>query len=142
MAELKTKLTTQDVTEFLHAVPDARRREECFAMLELLREATSFEPRLWGTNLVGFGAYRYTYASGRSGEWPIIGFSPRKSNLTLYIMDGFERYEDLLQRLGQPSHGTSCLYLKNLAKLDREALQTLIRRSVEHMRAAYPPANV
>jgi hypothetical protein len=95
--------------------------------------ATGAKPVIWGTNIVGFGRYRYVYASGREGEWPIVGFSPRKRDLTVYIMPGFERFGPLLKRLGPHKTGKSCLYLKGLTGLDEAALKELIEQSVAAM---------
>src|SRR4030067_1019053 len=105
MAELKTKQNDQSVDEFLKAIPDERRRRDCFSVLELMKKATGEEPKMWGEAIVGFGAYHYKYASGREGDWPLTGFSPRKQNLTLYIMSGFEGYNDLLNKFGKHKTG-------------------------------------
>jgi hypothetical protein len=93
---------------------------------------------MWGPSMVGFGKYRYRYESGREGEWFLTGFSPRKGALTLYLMAGFDGYEDLMARLGKYKTGKSCLYVKRLADLDLAVLRELITESVEHMRRAYP----
>ncbi len=137
MAELKTQPTGNSVVEFLNGIADEQQRRDCFTILELMRQATSSEPQLWSSNIVGFGRYRYTYASGRSGEWFLTGFAPRKQNLSLYIMAGFDHYDQLLQRLGKYKTGKSCLYIKRLADVDLPTLQELINRSVEHMAKTY-----
>ena len=95
---------------------------------------------MWGSNIVGFGAYHYVYASGRTGDWPLVGFSPRKGNITLYIMAGFEQYDDLMNKLGKHKTGKSCLYIKSLADVDKGVLKELIAKSVAHMKATNPPA--
>ena len=92
---------------------------------------------MWGPSIVGFGTYRYQYASGQRGEWPVVGFSPRKRNLTLYIMSGFDRYDDLLSKLGKYKTGKSCLYINKLADVDQEILRELVRQSVDHVRATH-----
>ena len=137
MAELKTIKTDASVQEFLDAVEHPTRREDSFAVLEMMREITGTEPALWGPSIVGFDTYHYKYASGRDGEWPVVGFSPRKQNLTLYIMDGFESYDALLSRLGKYKTGKSCLYINKLADVDQDALRELIRQSVDHVRATH-----
>jgi hypothetical protein len=137
MAELKTQKTDASVEDFLNAVSNERRRKDSFVVLELMREVTGEEPAMWGSSIVGFGSYRYTYASGRSGEWPIVGFSPRKQNLALYIMPGFERFDTLLKKLGKHKTGKSCLYINKLADVDMEVLRDLVEQSVAHMRKAY-----
>ena len=93
MAELKTKLTDQNVEEFLKGLSNEKKRQDCFTLLEIMKQVTQAEPKMWGSSIVGFGNYHYKYASGREGDWFLTGFSPRKQNLTLYIMAGFERYE-------------------------------------------------
>jgi hypothetical protein len=136
MAELKTKPTDQKVEAFLDAIPDAERRRDCYALLGLMKRATRSEPRMWGPSIVGFGSYHYRYASGREGDWMLTGFSPRKRDLTLYIMTGFDDAGDLMARLGKHATGKSCLYIKRLADVDLPTLKTLIQRSVRHLKKA------
>jgi hypothetical protein len=133
MAELKTQRTDASVEVFLGAVPNERKREDSFAILELLREVTGEEPAMWGTSIVGFGSYRYKYASGREGEWPLVGFSPRKQNLTLYIMSGFDAYGALLADLGKFKTSKACLYINKLEDVDVGILRDLVQQSVNHM---------
>ena len=133
MAEPKTRPTAASVAAFLAAIPGEQRRKDCKAVAKLMQEATGAKPVLWGTSIVGFGAYRYKYASGREGEWPVTGFSPRKNDLTLYIMPGFERFQELLARLGKHRTGKSCLYLKRLADVDAEVLGEIVTQSVAAM---------
>src|SRR5687767_6555553 len=109
MAELKTKPNDQNVLEFLNGIPDEQQRRDCFTIVELMREATGAEPRIWGDNIVGFGSYTYSYASGRTGDWFLVGLAPRKQNLTLYLNAGFEQYPALLEQLGKHSTGKACL---------------------------------
>ena len=137
MSELKTQKTGASVTDFLNAVEHPKRRADSFALLELMREITGQEPAMWGTSIVGFGAYTYKYVSGREGEWPLTGFSPRKRNLTLYIMPGFERYEALLAELGKFKTGKSCLYVNKLEDVDLDTLKELVRQSVQHVKEAH-----
>lgn len=133
MAELKTQKTDASVEAFLEGVTDEKKRTDSYAILELMREVTGEEPAMWGTSIVGFGSYRYRYASGREGEWFLAGFSPRKRNLTLYIMSGFDGYESLLARLGSYKTGKSCLYVNKLEDVDLGTLRELVGRSVAHM---------
>jgi hypothetical protein len=133
MAELKTKETRASVAAFLNKISDEQRRKDCQTVLELMERATGEKPKMWGSSIVGFGRYKYRYASGHEGEWPIIGFSPRKSDLTLYIMPGFEEYESLLARLGKYKTGKSCLYLKRLDDVEIPVLKKLISKSVAKM---------
>lgn len=131
-SEPKTKKTTASVTAFIDAVPDENRRADAKAVLKLMRAATGEKPAMWGPSIVGFGAY-----ATKSGEWPIVGFSPRKANLVLYVMPGFDDYGALLARLGKHKTGASCLYLNRLKDVDAGVLDELIRASVAHMRAKH-----
>ena len=133
MSRPKTQKTDASVEKFLEKAAGARKLADSFALLELMREITGLEPAMWGDSIVGFGSYRYKYASGRKGEWPLVGFSPRKQNLTLYIMSGFDQYDSLLSNLGKFKTGKSCLYINKLEDVDLGTLKTLIKRSVDHM---------
>jgi hypothetical protein len=136
MGESKTQKTDASVKDFLNAVPDDRKREDSFAILELMQEVTGEEPTMWGPSIVGFGSYTIKYASGRDGDWPVAGFSPRKRNLTLYIMSGFEGYDALLAKLGKFKTGKSCLYINKLEDVDIPTLKELVKRSVKHVATA------
>jgi len=131
MAELKTRKNDASVIDFLNAVEHGQRREDALRALEIFREVTGFEPRMWGTSIVGFGSYHYKYASGQEGDWMMTGFSPRKQALTLYIMSGFEGVEGLMKKLGKYRTGKSCLYVKKLSDIDEGVLRELIVRSME-----------
>ena len=133
MAEPKTKATKASVAAFLAAIPDEQRRKDCKAVAKLMQEATGEKPVLWGASIVGFGAYRYEYASGGTGDWPVVGFSPRKNDLVLYLMAGFERHADLMAKLGRHKTGKSCLYLGQLADANPAVLKELVGRSVAAM---------
>lgn len=126
MAELKTKRTTASVAEFLASVPDEQRRADATAVCDLMREVTGAEPAMWGTSIVGFGSYHYRYATGREGDWPAIGLSPRKQNLTIYISEGFDNYGELLSRLGKHTTSKSCLYIRRLSDVDLDVLRELV----------------
>ena len=138
MAELKTKKNDASVEGFLTGVENERRREDSFVVLEMMKRITGEEPTMWGSSIVGFGSYHFRYASGREGDWPRIGFSPRKQSLTLYVMPGFSNYDDLLSRLGKHRTGKSCLYVNKLADVDMDVLEQLIRSSLDAMREMYP----
>jgi len=133
MAELKTKPTDQDVEIFLNSIADEKKRKDSFTVLALMKDVTKLEPVMWGDSIIGFGTYHYRYESGREGDMPLTGFSPRKQSLTLYIMSGFDRYDALLEKLGKHTTGKSCLYVKRLDDIDLPTLKELVRRSVEHM---------
>ncbi|NJL95489.1 MAG: DUF1801 domain-containing protein [Anaerolineae bacterium] len=134
----KTQPTDDPVNAFLEAIEDPQKKADSLALVELMRQATGHEPRLWG-NIVGFGQYHYKYASGREGDAFLAGFAPRKGNLTLYIMAGFEQYDALLARLGKFKTGKACLYLKKLADVDMDVLRELVQQSAAHMVATNPP---
>jgi hypothetical protein len=133
MAELKTRATNESVTDFLNKVTDKGRRDDCFAVLEIMKDVTGEEPKMWGPSIVGFGRYHYKYQSGREGEWMITGFSPRKGDLTLYIMPGLDAFPDLMKRLGKFKTGKSCLYIKKLEDVDPGVLRQLVKQSVKKM---------
>ncbi len=135
MAELKTRPNRKSVRKFLAAIADEARRRDALEVAEMMERATGEKPRMWGDSIVGFGKYRYEYASGRSGEWPLTGLSPRKQALTLYIMSGFDRYPELMSKLGKYTTGKSCLYIKKLDDVHRPTLKKLIRLSARHTAA-------
>ncbi|MBL8682909.1 MAG: DUF1801 domain-containing protein [Myxococcales bacterium] len=139
--EPKTKATASSVSGFLAKV-DAARRGDAEKLCAWMSEWTGSEPVLWGSNIVGFGTYSYSNGRGGSNDWPIVGFSPRATNLTVYLMDGFEGRDALLRRLGPHKLGKACLYLKGLAGLDDGALKELVQSSVAAMRARHPTARV
>lgn len=134
MAELKTVPTGASVTDFLNAITDEKRRQDCLTVCALMQEITGEAPIMWGASIVGFGTYRYCSPSGRSGNWMLTGFASRKASLTLYIMSGFGEYDALLEKLGKYSTGVSCLYIKRLSDVDLTVLRALITQSVAHMR--------
>jgi len=135
MAEMKTKPTNESVEKFLNKVSDEERRADCFAVAKIMEEITGEKPKMWGPSIVGFGSYHYKYASGREGDWPITGFSPRKKDLTLYLMMGYEKYKDLLEKLGKHSGGKSCLYINRLSDVHVPTLKKLIKISVKDLKA-------
>ncbi len=137
MAELKTQQNDRDVVEFLNGVENEQRKSDSFELLDLFRQLTSEEPKMWGDSLIGFGKYHYKYASGQEGDWPLTGFSPRKQNLTLYIMPGFKHYDNIMQNLGKYKTGASCLYVKKLSDIDSALLKELIVKSVHDMKKMY-----
>ena len=137
MAELKTKRNDQSVEEFLNGIPDEQKRNDCFAVLHLMKKITKAEPKMWGDSMIGFGSYHYKYESGREGDWFLTGFSPRKQNLTLYIIAGFKQYEELLRKLGKHKTGKSCLYINKLADINQTILKELIEKSVEYISKRY-----
>ena len=137
MAELKTKQNNASVTAFLNAIEDKQQRADARKLSKMMREATGSRAKMWGTSIVGFGTYHYVYASGREGDWPIVGFSPRKQNLSVYIMSGFSGSKSLMSKLGKHKTGKSCLYIKRLSDVDEKILRQLIDKSVKFIRGKY-----
>ncbi len=135
MSENKTQFNDASVTAFLDSVADERKRRDSYAILEMMREITGEEPRMYGDSIVGFGSYHYQYDSGREGDMPVVGFSPRKQNLTLYLEGVEDNYEDLRPRLGKHKTGKVCLYVNKLADVDQATLREMIARSVATTRA-------
>ncbi len=131
-AELKTKVNEASVDAFIDQQSEAVAKD-CRMIIKLMKKATGEDPKMWGASIVGFGRYAYEGASGRSGEWMITGFSPRKTNLTIYIMMGFEKEAALMKKLGKHTTGKSCLYIKKLADIDLKALEELIAKGVKAM---------
>lgn len=136
-ANLKTKVTDKNVEIFLNEIEDQKRRDDCFSILTLMRDTTGEEPKMWGNQMIGFGSYHYKYESGREGDWFITGFSPRKQNITIYIMSGFDDYPALMNKLGKYKTGKSCLYIKKIEDVDVTVLQNLIKKSVEYISQKY-----
>src|SRR5688572_13360964 len=132
--DVKTKVNDASVTDFLNSVTDEQKRKDSLAILKIMKQMTKEEPKMWGASIVGFGSYHYKGASGREGDWMQIGFSPRKQNLTLYIIPGFERYQGLMKKLGKYSTGKSCLYIKKLSDVDMDVLKELMTESLKVMK--------
>lgn len=134
MAELKTKPTDASVEAFLQSLPDEGKRRDSLILLQMMQAVTGETPRLWSNSIVGFGDYHYTYASGREGDWFVAGFSPRKQNLTLYSVGGFEPHAALLAKLGKHKLGKGCLYINKLQDVDQEVLRALMTTVVDEAR--------
>ena len=134
MAENKTKPTRRSVASYLADIEDPVRREDCKTIAGMMEELTGSKPKMWGESIVGFGDYRYKYASGREGDWFLSGFSSRKQSLTLYIMGYLEYYNDILKDLGKFKHGKGCLYIKRLSDVDQDVLRTLISTSIAQLK--------
>jgi len=137
MAENKTKPTKLSVAAFVDALTDETRRADAKALVKLMQNATGEKPRMWGPSIIGFGSYHYTYESGREGDMPIAGFSPRKPATVLYGLAGSSGSEALLTKLGKHTTGKGCLYIKKLADVDQKVLEALIVKSVAARRARH-----
>ena len=138
MAAAKTLPTDASVEEYLLTVENEDRRADTRAVIEIMKRITGCQPVMWGDSIIGFDTYHYKYASGREGDWMVSAVAPRKAALTVYVMAGFDRYGELMGRLGKYKTGSSCLYLKKLSDADPEALEELITSSVAYMRETYP----
>lgn len=130
MAEIKTQPTDIDPWEQIANIPDAQRRQDIQALAEMMQEVSGKRPVIWGAGMFGFGTYTYKYASGRSGEWPKVGFASRKDSITLYFCYYLDQQADLLARLGKHKVGKGCLYIKRLSDVDPGVLRELVVRSV------------
>jgi len=131
MAELKTKVNKASVTKFLDSIADEVKRKDSYMIFEMMRKATNAEPKMWGSSIIGFGAYHYVGKSGREGDWFLAGFSPRKQSLTLYMLGGWEQQTALLAQLGKHSLGKGCLYVKRLEDVNMSILKRLMAESVK-----------
>lgn len=138
MAENKTRPSVAGVEDFLAAVPDPERREDARTLCAMMERLSGEPPRMWGASIVGFGSYHYKYDSGREGDMARISFSPRAKELVLYLVEGFPRHKELMDRLGKHRTGQSCLYIKSLDQVDRGVLEQLIGAALEHMDEKYP----
>ncbi len=132
MADIKTTVNDQDVEQFLNTIEDDQKRKDSFTILALMQQVSGSDPKMWGSSIVGFGTYHYKGKSGREGDWMILGFSPRKANLTIYGLGGLEERDDLLKTLGKHTTGKGCLYIKRLSDVDLPTLKTLIEEVVKH----------
>ena len=137
MSSNKTVATDASVQKFIDTLDSEQKQRDCRDLVALMKRVTGSEPKMWGSSMVGFGEYHYTYASGREGDFFITGFSPRKAALSVYVMAGFDGYDELLKKLGPCKTGKSCLYLKNLDVIDRDVLEDIVRDSVAIMRERY-----
>jgi hypothetical protein len=137
MAELKTKKTAASVEDFLAGISPEKKRKDAIALCDLMKKVTKLEPKMWGASMVGFGDYHYKYASGHEGDSFLVGFSPRKQNLTLYVMPGFDNYDELLSKLGKYKTGKGCLYIHSLDDIDVPTLRALIQRTLADMKKMY-----
>ena len=135
-AEIKTKENEASVEEFLNSVDDAQKRSESLGILEMMQKASKDKPKMWGASLIGFGSRVYeSPATGRQVDWFYIGFSPRKANISLYVLNGFDKQEELLGKLGKHKTGKGCLYINKLADVDMKVLKQIIEGSMKKARS-------
>src|SRR5687768_8498787 len=133
-AEVKTKVNDASVTEFLNSVADEQKRNDCFEILKMMKQITKEEPKMWGASIVGFGSYHYKGKSGREGDWTLTGFSPRKQNLTLYLLGDSDKHAGLLKKLGKFTTSAGCYDIKKLNEADKTVLKELVQASVKRMK--------
>ena len=134
MAELKTKENKSSVKQFIDSIENIIRRKDCLITKKIMQDVTGKRAMMWGDSIVGFGSYHYKYASGREGDWFLVGFSPRKQNLAVYLMNGFEKHQKLLKNLGKHKTGKSCLYINKLKDINIQSLRELILKSAKHLK--------
>jgi len=139
MAENKTKQTEVDVSEFINTFADTeQKRADSFALLKLMQDFTGFEPRMWGPSIIGFGSYHYkSERSRQEGDWPLVGFSPRKAAISLYVYMGTKEQEQLLEQLGKFKLGKGCIYVKKLSDINPDVLKKLIRETIGFLQTKY-----
>ena len=138
MAKNKTTETTYNVIHFINTVEDEVKRNDAFELLKIMQEVTGFEPKMWGTSIIGFGSYHYKYASGHEGDAPLVGFSPRKDAISLYLYSSFENKDELLSKFGKHKAGKGCIYIKKIADIEVEILKKMIALSVKNLNKLYP----
>ena len=129
MAENKTKPTSESVTSFLNKIKDPQLRDDCFAILALMKSVSKTEPVMWGSAIIGFGTYHYVYESGREGDTVMIGFSPRKQNISIYLMGGLSKVQSELAKLGKHKTGGGCLYIKSLSDVNTVVLKKILTKA-------------
>ncbi|CAG5092683.1 Putative uncharacterized protein [Thermobacillus xylanilyticus] len=138
MYEPKMKENDNSVTAFIESVENEKKKVDAYKLLEIFEEATGFKPKMWGTSIIGFGKYHYKYASGHEGDAPLVGFSPRKAKISLYLAYESEEREKLLQNFGKHTKSKACVYINKLADIQLEVLKDLIKHTVETYRKLYP----
>jgi hypothetical protein len=138
MYELKTKETNNSVIEFIESVDSPKKREDAYKLLDIFTETTGFEAKMWGPSIIGFGSYHYKYDSGHEGDAALVGYSPRKAKISLYLMMDEHRREELLKQFGKHTVGKACVYINKLADIDVEVLKTLISETVAYTQKQYP----
>ncbi|PEO39970.1 DUF1801 domain-containing protein [Bacillus wiedmannii] len=138
MYELNTKETDHSVIEFIELVPNLKKRESAYQLLDIFTETTGYTAKMWGPSIIGFGSYHYKYASGHEGDAPLVGFSPRKAKISLYFAPGDMQREELLKKFGKYTSGKSCVYINKVEDIELEVLKALINQSVCFLKETYP----
>lgn len=138
MAKNKTAETSIDVSDFISLVEDEQKRKDSYRLIELMQEISGYEPKMWGPSIIGFGTYHYRYESGHEGDAPLLGFSPRKAAISLYIYTGLEEHQYLLEDLGKFKMGKACIYVKKLADINEKSMIAIMKKSIEWVNEKYP----
>jgi hypothetical protein len=138
MARNKTTETENSIIDFINTAPDEAKRKDAFELLEIMQEVTGFEPKMWGSGIIGYGKYHYRYESGHEGDAPLAGFSPRKDAISLYLTSSFEDKQELLSKFGKHKAGKGCIYIKKLTDIDLVILKSMISASVKEIQKLYP----
>ena len=141
MAEIKTKQTDADVSEFINSFADTeQKRKDAFELLKLMEDFTGYEPKMWGPSIIGFGSYHYKSARSRQeGDWPLVGFSPRKAAISLYVYSGAAGQDELLKELGKFKMGKGCIYVKKLSDIDQDVLKKMMQSTIDFLQSEYGP---
>ena len=137
MAKKKTKETEHSVIDFINTVENLQKRADSYKLLELMRDVSGYEPKMWGPSIIGFGSYHYKYASGHEGDAPLIGFSPRKAAISLYVFTGLDQHRHLLNDLGKYKAGKACIYIKKLSDINEQQLVKLIHETIAYLKSKY-----
>ncbi len=139
MAELKTKQNNADINEFVNSFADTEeKRKDSFELIKLMRDFTGHEPRMWGSSIIGFGSYHYkSERSRQEGDWPLIGFSPRKAAISLHVYTGAKEHEHLLEGLGKFKMGTACIYIKKLSDINQDVLRQLMKATIDFLQSKF-----
>jgi hypothetical protein len=139
MAELKTKQTSADVSDFIYSFADTeQKRKDSLELLQLMQDFTGYEPRMWGPSIIGFGSYHYkSERSNQEGDWPLIGFSPRKAAISLYVFTGAKEHEPLLEGLGKYTMGKACIYVKKISDINQDVLRKLMKATIDYLQSKH-----
>ena len=138
MAKNKTTETENSVTDYLAAIPNEKRRNDCYEIVEIMQKATGFEPKMWGAGIVGFGSCDYQYESGHSGDAPLAALASRSNAIALYLATDFDKKDDLLQKFGKYKSGKACIYIQKIEDIDTGVLTEMVTSSVEYLTEKYP----
>ncbi|HRP01112.1 MAG TPA: DUF1801 domain-containing protein [Candidatus Kapabacteria bacterium] len=137
-ADNKTIKTNRDVAQYIDSLGDSKKIEDCNLLIDIMKDVSKCEPKMWGESIIGFGDYTYKYESGREGDWFYIGIAPRKQNITIYMMSGFDKFEEYLAQIGKYKMGKSCLYIKKIEDINLDILKIMLELAITHLKKLYP----